>query len=87
MRDNEGPHPDSPQHAAAESQAKAGSGTAAGSCYAPGSMSDGRLSDKKLIIYVSSSRGPGAKGRLGHSLLLTLSSHNPLLHELLTTKE
>lgn len=50
-------------------------------------MSDGRLSDKKLIIYVSSSRGPGAKGRLGHCLLLTLSGRNPLLHKLLTTKE
>ena len=31
-------------------------------------MSNGGLSDKKLIIYVSSSRGPGAEGRLGHSL-------------------
>lgn len=62
--------PESPQQAAAESQAQAGGGTAAGSCQAPGSMSDGGLSDKKLIIYVSSSRGPGAEGRLGHSLLL-----------------
>lgn len=34
-------------------------------------MSNGGLSDKKLIIYVSSSRGSGAEGRLGHSLLLT----------------
>lgn len=56
--DDEGLHPEFPKQAAAESQAEAG-GT-------PGSMRD-----KKLIIYVAGSRGPGAGGRLGPSLLLT----------------
>lgn len=46
-------------------------------------MSDGGLSDKKLIIYVPSSRSPGAEG----SPPPNLSSRNPLLHKLLTTRE